>query len=103
MAIRFMMMHHSYLNALRNLSDAEFGRLVRSLMRYSIDPEDRVQMPAKLETSYELMCDQIDRERDSYGSKAEASRANGTLGGRPKGSKKGEQGKPKKPTENLTS
>ena len=37
MAIRFMRLHHGYLDACSELTDAEFGKLIRSALMYSMD------------------------------------------------------------------
>lgn len=84
MGMTYLQLHHSYLDVTRKLTDAEFGKLVRALARYSMNQGDRPKVLPKLEMIYDMMCDQIDRERELYSRKAEAARINGAKGGRPR-------------------
>ena len=84
MAMTFLCLHHSYLDVTQKLTNAEFGQLVRALLRYSADPADRPKVPPKMEMIFSMMAMQVDRERDHYETKAAAARANGRLGGRPR-------------------
>lgn len=64
------------------LSDAEAGRLLKSLMHYINDQEDELLGQEKL--VFAMLKSQIDRDSASYAAFADKQRENGKKGGRPK-------------------
>ena len=88
---------HDYLDEMSELTDAEFGRLCRMLLTYSITGEQL--KPSGNERFYiKRIIAQEDRMQDSYSKASEARRQNGAMGGRPKKTEDN-QAKPKKPSE----
>lgn len=64
------------------LSDAEAGRLLKSLMHYINDQEDELLGQEKL--VFAMLKSQIDRDTASYTAFTDKQRENGKKGGRPK-------------------
>lgn len=73
------------------LSDAEAGRLLKSLLHYGKDGTVD-QLPGQEKLVFHMLKAQIDRDRESYDQKSQRNRENGAKGGRPK--------KPKETQEN---
>ena len=63
------------------LSDAEAGRLLKSLLHYINDREDELLGQEKL--VFAMLKSQIDRDAASYAAYADKQRENGRKGGRP--------------------
>ena len=64
------------------LSDAEAGRLLKSLMHYANDQED--ELPGQEKLVFAMLKTQIDRDAASYRTFCDKQRENGLKGGRPK-------------------
>lgn len=68
--------YHSYLESLRNLTDAECGRLFRALLHYSATGESSL-LGDRENIAFDFMSSQIDRDRAAYERKREKLRENG--------------------------
>ena len=64
------------------LSDAEAGRLLKSILHYANGEED--ELPGQEKLVYAMLRKQIDRDVAEYERYSEKQRANGCKGGRPK-------------------
>ena len=80
MAREYFCAYHSYLQSMKQLSDAEVGRLFRAMLRYSETGE--------LDTLYgnerfvaDTIVAQIDRDKQQYAKKCATNRENGAKGG----------------------
>lgn len=71
------------------LSDAEAGRLLKSLMHYINDQEDELLGQEKL--VFAMLRAQIDRDAASYAAYTDKQRTNGQKGGRPRKPKETQQ------------
>lgn len=76
------------------LSDAEAGRLLKSLLHYANGGED--ELPGQEKLVYAMLRKQIDRDAAEYERYSEKQRANGCNGGRPKKPRETQQN-PKNP------
>lgn len=76
------------------LSDAEAGRLLKSLLHYANGEED--ELPGQEKLVYAMLRKQIDRDAAEYERYSEKQRANGCKGGRPKKPRETQQN-PKNP------
>lgn len=76
------------------LSDAEAGRLLKSLLHYANGGED--ELPGQEKLVYAMLRKQIDRDAAEYERYSEKQRANGCKGGRPKKPRETQQN-PKNP------
>lgn len=65
------------------LSDAEAGRLLKSLLHYGLDGTVD-QLPGQEKLVFHMLKAQIDRDWDSYNQTLQRNRENGAKGGRPK-------------------
>lgn len=83
MARNYAALFHAYLEEFADLTDAEFGRLVRALLVYSSTGEFPALSGNERFFKRRVMM-QEDQVRGSYESAAEKSRTNGKNGGRPK-------------------
>ena len=66
------------LDATRKLSDAEVGRLFRSMLRYSMTQEQPHDLHGREEIVFDIFSQQIDREKNRYDSKCKQMQANGS-------------------------
>ena len=78
MAREFFCAYHSYLNAMRKLSDAECGRLFRALLSYSAG-EQLIKLQGREEVLFDVFADQIDRDNAKYEAKCRKNRENGAM------------------------
>lgn len=76
------------------LSDAEAGRLLKSILHYANGEED--ELPGQEKLIYAMLRKQIDRDAAEYEHYSEKQRANGCKGGRPKKTRETQQN-PKNP------
>lgn len=76
------------------LSDAEAGRLLKSILHYANGEED--ELPGQEKLVYAMLRKQIDRDVAEYERYSEKQRANGCKGGRPKKPRETQQN-PKNP------
>ena len=86
MARNYAALSHEYLEEMAELDDAEFGRLARALLKYSMTGEV-VELPGNERFYYRRVQMQEDRFQASYESTAARNRENGIKGGRPKNPK----------------
>lgn len=76
MAREYFCAYHSYLDSMRNLSDAECGRLFRALLQYSAGDKS-INLQGRESIAFDFMAVQIDRDKQSYLEKCEKNRENG--------------------------
>lgn len=80
--MNYVKLHTDALNAYKRLSDTEFGRAVRAILRYAEDGTEP-NLPGKESIMFDVLREQVERDRASYTQKVEKLRANGSKGGRP--------------------
>lgn len=74
--------YHSLLETMEQLTDAEFGRLLRVALRYSRDHEVE-EIRGREAILWPVLRWQIDRDNAAFEAKCQQYRANGQRGGRP--------------------
>ena len=80
--MNYVKLHTDALNAYKRLSDTEFGRAVRAILQYAEDGTEP-NLPGKESIMFDVLREQVERDRVSYEKKLAAQRANGSKGGRP--------------------
>ena len=75
MAIEYFCAYHSYLKSMRNLSDAECGRLFRALLQYSAGDKS-INLQGRESIAFDFITEQIDRDQAAYNEKCERNREN---------------------------
>jgi hypothetical protein len=83
MDTKYFPMFHSYLETLSRLTDEQFGRVIRSALRYSVNgvvPD----LDGAEAMAFGFIKMDVDRAREKYEAIAERNRVNGMKGGRPK-------------------
>lgn len=75
MAREYFCAYHSYLKAMRNLSDAECGRLFRALLQYSAG-ETLINLQGREGVAFDFMTEQIDRDNAAYEEKCKKNSDN---------------------------
>lgn len=83
MSIEYFCSYHSYLESMEELNDAERGRLFTACLVYSKTGEV-VELRGNERFLFPTFRSQIDRDKQNYEKRKEASRQNGAKGGRPK-------------------
>lgn len=83
MAREYFCAYHSYLKSMRNLSEAECGRLFRALLMYSAGDKS-INLQGREAVAFDFMAEQIDRDSEAYAEKCQIRREAGQKGGRPK-------------------
>lgn len=78
MAREYFCAYHSYLKSMRNLSDAECGRLFRALLQYSAG-DTSINLQGRESIAFDFISEQIDRDNAAYNAKCETNRKNGSL------------------------
>ncbi len=79
----YVCLYNDYGINLGALSDEEFGRLTRAMIRYNTTG-DAPEFTGNERFVWPLIRSQIDRDRKAYEKKCETNRRNGQKGGRPK-------------------
>ena len=79
MANNYTAVPHAYLDECQDLSDAEFGRLMRALLRYSRDGE-AIELTGNERFFARRVMNQEDVNRERYGNLLEKRREAGRLG-----------------------
>ena len=74
---------HSYLKQFEKLTDEEFGRLIRAVLKYSSTGE-RTELTGIAGFGFDFMAGDIDRAEAAYQEKCAENSRKGKLGGRPK-------------------
>jgi len=77
MAREYFCAYHSYLASMRNLSDAECGRLFRALLQYSAG-DSSINLQGRESVAFDFMAVQIDRDHEAYQRKCKQNSANRT-------------------------
>lgn len=94
---------HSYYGKLKKLTPTEIQQLIFAIFDYEIEQkEPNFDANARLDTIFEFVKDDLDKNRTNYDRRCETSRWNGLFGGRPKKEVQAEEDeenlkKPKKP------
>ncbi len=81
MSEKGLILYHSYLETMEDLSDTEFGRLVRAALEYSAVRTIR-QLSGNERVLFKTIKFQIDRDSEKYEKVCERNKANGQKGGR---------------------
>lgn len=76
MAKEYFCAYHSYLKSIRNLSDAECGRLFKALLQYSAG-EQLINLQGREGIAFDFICEQIDRDNEKYAERCRTNRENG--------------------------
>ena len=79
----YVCLYNDYGINLGALSDEEFGRLTRAMIRYNTTG-DAPEFTGNERFVWPIIRSQIDRNRKAYEKKCETNRRNGQKGGRPK-------------------
>ena len=91
MAGDYFCAYHSYLKSMRNLSDAECGRLFRALLMYSAGDKS-INLQGRESVAFDFIAEQIDRDMDAYDRKCKQNSENQRLGNRSKVAIEGQLG-----------
>ena len=75
MALEYFPFYHSYFKKCEKLTDQELGRLVRSLMQYSITGE-RQELAGRESIAFDFIADDIDRAKEAYNGRCAINKAN---------------------------
>ena len=94
MARNYAALKHDYLLEMEELTDAEFGRLCRELLRYSIDGTES-QMKGNERFFWNRVKMQEKRAKESYDELCQTRSESGKKGGRPKKQKEASKSKEK--------
>lgn len=81
--MKILYLYSSYRTAMEKLTDAALGRLVKAMLAYTFDGTVP-QLTGKTELVFDMIRQQIDRDREKYASVCMRNRKNGAKGGRPK-------------------
>lgn len=81
--MNYVKLHTDALSAYRRLSDTEFGRAVRAILQY-VEDGSEPSLPGKESIMFDVLREQVERDRASYEQKLNTQRANGSRGGRPR-------------------
>ena len=84
--MNYVKVYTDALVAYKRLSDTEFGRALRAVLQY-VEDGTEANLPGKECIMYDVMCEQVERDRKSYDKKVKAQRENGSKGGRPRKTK----------------
>ena len=75
--------YFEWMDSLESLTDQDIGILIRALNAYAQNKEYE-PIHGNASIAFEFMKKQIDRDKEKYRIRAEKSRINGAMGGRPK-------------------
>ena len=85
--MNYVKIHVDALFAYRRLTDTEFGRGIRALLQYMEDGTEP-NLPGKEGLMYDVLREQVERDREAYSKKLAAQTENGKKGGRPRKNQK---------------
>ncbi len=85
--MNYVKLHTDALLAYKRLSDTEFGRAVRAVLQY-VEDGTEPNLPGKESIMFDVLREQVERDRKSYDKRVEAQRENGSKGGRPRKNQK---------------
>lgn len=85
--MNYVKLHTDALLAYKRLSDTEFGRAVRAVLQY-VEDGTEPNLPGKESIMFDVLREQVERDRKSYNKKVDAQRENGSKGGRPRKNQK---------------
>ena len=83
MGMNYVKIHIDALLAYRRLTDTEFGRAIRCVLQYMADGTDP-NLDGKVGIMYDVLREQVDRDRNAYDKRVAAQTENGKKGGRPR-------------------
>ena len=83
MGMNYVKIHLDALLAYRRLTDTEFGRAIRCVLQYMEDGTDP-NLDGKVGIMYDVLREQVDRDRKAYDKRVAAQTENGKKGGRPR-------------------
>ena len=83
MGMNYVKIHLDALLAYRRLTDTEFGRAIRCVLQYMADGTDP-NLDGKVGIMYDVLREQVDRDRNAYDKRVAAQTENGKKGGRPR-------------------
>lgn len=83
MGMNYVKIHLDALLAYRRLTDTEFGRAIRCVLQYMADGTDP-NLDGKVGIMYDVLREQVDRDRKAYDKRVAAQTENGKKGGRPR-------------------
>jgi hypothetical protein len=75
MAREYFCAYHSYLASMKNLSDAECGRLFRALLQYGAGDKS-INLQGRESIAFDFMAAQIDRDNEAYEAKCQKNKNN---------------------------
>lgn len=75
MAREYFCAYHSYLASMRNLSDAECGRLFRALLQYGAGDKS-INLQGRESIAFDFMAAQIDRDNEAYEARCKKNKEN---------------------------
>lgn len=81
--MNFVKLHVDALFAYRRLTDTEFGRGIRAILQYLEDGSEP-NLPGKEGLMYDVLREQVERDRKAYDNRVAAQTENGKKGGRPR-------------------
>ena len=92
-------LYHKYDEILQDLSDEQFGKLMRALFAHSMgeEPED---LTPEIAMAYRFIANQIDIDRDKYDKKCEGRKVSGAVGGKKRAENAKSCENPKQPQAN---
>ena len=75
MAREYFCAYYSYLASMRNLSDAECGRLFRALLQYGAGDKS-INLQGRESIAFDFMAAQIDRDNEAYEARCKKNKEN---------------------------
>ena len=90
------LMYHEYKDLFKDLSDEEFGKLMRLAFDYEIENKEPNNLDRFMQMAFTVIKNNLDRDRLKYDRRCETSAENGKKGGRPKKPNLKPNEKPKK-------
>lgn len=76
MSREYFCAYYSYLASMRNLSDAECGRLFRALLQYGSAGDKSINLQGRESIAFDFMAAQIDRDNEAYSERCQKNKDN---------------------------